>query len=172
MRTSQGNDALAWINENGESVTQSQLTILKAAACNSSTKALPRTDHHHRLTQMGLAHIIKEEKSYGGALGRPSGARFKTYERIKNHREKIGNVRDLFNTDEHVRLIERSLEDIYKYPLYQTATDTLNRQMKSGISDEELIILILSLREDGRLCLIDEKDANRESKLICSMGLA
>lgn len=172
MRTSQGNDALAWINSMGESVTQSQLTILKAAACTASTKALPRTDHHHELTQKGLAHIIKEEKSFGGALGRPSGARFKTYERLKRQREKIGNLRDLFNTDEYVRLIERALEDIYRFPLYQTATDTLNRQIKTGIADAELLDLVLSLREDGRLCVLDGQDANRESKLICSMGLA
>jgi hypothetical protein len=119
-----------------------------------------------------LAHIIQEEKSFGGALGRPSGARFKTYERIKRYRDKLGNARDLFITDEHVRRIERTLEDIYRFPLYQTATDTLNRQIKAGLADPELVELVLSLREEGRLCLIDEQDANRESKLICSMGLA
>ena len=172
MRTAQGNDALAWINGAGESVTQSQLTILRAAACAPNTEALPRTEHHHSLTQKGLAHIIQEEKSFGGALGRPSGARFKTYERIKRYRDKLGNARDLFITDEHVRRIERTLEDIYRFPLYQTATDTLNRQIKAGLADPELVDLVLSLREDGRLCLIDEQDANRESKLICSMGLA
>ncbi|MBS1213242.1 MAG: family helicase, partial [Proteobacteria bacterium] len=32
MRTGEGNDALAWIDEQGRSVTQSQLAILKAAA--------------------------------------------------------------------------------------------------------------------------------------------
>ena len=172
MRTAQGNDALAWINGAGESVTQSQLTILRAAACAPTTEALPRTDHHHALTQKGLAHIIQEEKSFGGALGRPSGARFKTYERIKRYREKLGTVRDLFITDDHVRRIERALEDIYRFPLYQTATDTLNRQIKSGLADPDLVDLVLSFREDGRLCVADGQDANRESKLICSMGLA
>jgi len=172
MRTAQGNDALAWINAAGDSVTQSQLTILRAAACSPITEALPRTEHHHALTQIGLAHIIQEEKSYGGALGRPKGARFKTYERIKRYRDNLGNVRDLFITDAHVRRIERTLEDIYRFPLHQTATDTLNRQIKAGLADSELVDLVLSLREDGRLCLVDEQDANRESKLICSMGLA
>ncbi|MEF8716205.1 MAG: hypothetical protein V5B44_00120 [Candidatus Accumulibacter necessarius] len=48
---------------------------------------MPRTEHHHTLTSAGLAHIVEEEKSFGGALGRPSGARFKTFERLKRYRE-------------------------------------------------------------------------------------
>ena len=32
-RTSEGNDVLAWVDENGNLITQSQLTILKAAKC-------------------------------------------------------------------------------------------------------------------------------------------
>jgi hypothetical protein len=63
MRTAQGNDALAWMDESGMPVTQSQLTILKVAACMVDTPALPRTDQHHNLTQQGLAHIAEEEKT-------------------------------------------------------------------------------------------------------------
>lgn len=172
MRTAQSNDALAWMDEAGKPVTQSQLTILKAAACTAETPALPRMEAHHALTQQGLAHIVAEEKSFGGALGRPSGARFKAYERLKRYRDSIGNKRDLFNTDEHVRRIERALEEIYRFPLFQTATDTLNRQLKAGADDHQLADLILSLREDGRLCVIDEQENQRDTHLICSMGLA
>jgi len=172
MRTAQGNDALAWMDEAGKPVTQSQLTILKAAACAADTPALPRTERHHALTQRGLAHIAEEEKSFGGALGRPSGARFKTFERLKRFRENAGDKRDLFITDDYVRRIDRVLEEIYRYPLYQSATDTLNRQLKAGIGDHALLDLIFSLREDGRLCLIEDEERQREPRLICSMGLA
>ena len=172
MRTAQGNDALAWMDESGNAVTQSQLTILKAAACNAETPALPRSEHHHTLTQQGLAHIVQEESSSGGALGRPSGARFKAFERIKRFRERTGSTRDLFVTEDYVRRIDRVMEEIYRYPLYQSATDSINRQLKAGISDHQLIDLIFSLREDGRLCVIDEQDQQRDPKLICSMGLA
>ena len=119
-----------------------------------------------------MAHIAEEEKSTGGALGRPSGARFKTYERIKRWRERQGSTRDLFITEDHIRRIDKALEDIYRYPLYQSATDTLNRQLKAGINDHDLIDLVFSLREDGRLCLVDEQDQQREPRLICSLGLA
>ena len=33
MQTAQGNDALAWVDEQGNSVTESQFAILKAAEC-------------------------------------------------------------------------------------------------------------------------------------------
>lgn len=172
MRTSQGNDALTWVDEAGNPVTQSQLTILKAAACTADTPALPRTEQHHALTEKGLAYVMQEERSSGGALGRPSGARFKAFERIKRFRERQGDKRDLFITDEYVRRIDRVLEEIYRYPLFQSGTDTLNRQLKAGIGDHQLLDLVLALREDGRLCVVDDQDTEREPKLICSMGLA
>ncbi|QBQ08939.1 helicase-related protein [Pseudomonas sp. SXM-1] len=172
MRTAQGNDALAWMDEHGKPVTQSQLTILKAAACAADTPGLMRQENHHELTQRGLAHIVEEEKSFGGALGRPSGARFKVYERIKRFRGELGDKRDLFITDEYVRRVDRVMEEIYRYPLYQSATDSINRQLKTGISDQLLLDLVFSMREDGRLCVIDDQDQQPEPKLICSMGLA
>ncbi len=172
MRTAQGNDALTWMDEAGNLVTQSQLTILKAAACTADTPALPRTEQHHALTEKGLAHAMQEERSSGGALGRPSGARFKAFERIKRFREAQGDKRDLFITDDYVRRIDRVLEEIYRYPLFQSATDTLNRQLKAGIGDHQLLDLVLALREDGRLCVVDDQEEQREARLICSMGLA
>ncbi|MCL2075615.1 MAG: phospholipase D-like domain-containing protein [Betaproteobacteria bacterium] len=172
MRTAQDNDVLSWIDEAGEPVTQSQFTILKAAACAADTPALPRTERHHELTQQGMKYIAEEEKSFGGALGRPSGARFKTYERIKRWRERQGDTRDLFISEERMRLIDKAMEEIYRYPLYPSATDTLNRQIKAGINDDDLLRLVLALREDDRLCLIDEQEQQREPKLICSLGLA
>ncbi|MDR3299048.1 MAG: SWF/SNF helicase family protein [Candidatus Accumulibacter sp.] len=173
MRTAHDYDALTWIDENGASVTQSQLTILKAAACSASTPALPRGENHHALTQKGLDFIVHEEKTTGGALGRPSGARFKTYERLKRFHESLDGKRDLFITDEYVRRLEKVLEEIYRYPLRQSATDSLNRQLKAGIGDHQLAELVFSLREDERLCVIEEdEDRQREPQLICSMGLA
>lgn len=172
MRTGEGNDALAWIDEQGQSVTQSQLTILKAAACAANTEALPRSERHHELTAAGMQHILDEEKSWGGALGRPSGARFKAYERLKRYREKLGNSRDLFITETYLRDIEAVMEVLYRFPLCQTAMDTLHRQIKAGVDDYKLAELLLGLREDGRLCVVEDDPLPREPKLICTLGLA
>jgi len=65
-----------------------------------------------------------------------------------------------------------SIDDIYRHPLWQSAIDTLNRQLRSGISNETLAQLVIALRDEDRLCLIHEEDEEtHEPKIICSMGL-
>jgi superfamily II DNA or RNA helicase len=165
LRTAEGNDALAWVNKDGASVTESQFAILKAAECKPDTPALPRLDQHHDLVAKGVKLIVETEKSVGGQLGRPSGARFRTYERLKAYAEAVKGT--LLATPE----LLRAIEDIYKYPLVQSATDTLNRQLKSGIADQGLAELVVSLRQDGRLCRVSEDEVAGEPQIICSLGL-
>jgi superfamily II DNA or RNA helicase len=165
LRTADGNDALAWIDTQGNSVTESQFAILKAAECAPDTPALPRAEDHHELVAKGIKLIVETEKSVGGQLGRPSGARFRTYERLKAYAESIKGT--LFASAD----LLKAIEDIYKYPLLQSATDTLNRQLKSGISDQDLAALVISLRQDGRLCRVEEDGESGEPQVICSLGL-
>jgi len=165
MRTSEGNDALAWVDREGNSVTQSQLAILRMAACEPDTPALPRSPHHHELVEKGANMIVEDEKRVGGQLGRPSGARFRTYERLKRYAEEVKGT--LFESAD----LLKAIDEIYRYPLRQSATDTLNRQLKSGVSDQQLAELVVALRMDDRLCLVNEDDEQREPQIICSMGL-
>lgn len=165
MKTTEGNDSLAWVDRNGNSVTQSQLGVLKAAACEESTPAIPRNEQHHELVKQGAELIAEEEKNSGGQLGRPSGARFRTYERLKKYaQEKKGTD---FVTEE----LLKAIDDIYRYPLRQSAIDTLNRQLRSGISDKSLAELVTALRTDERLCIVSEESEKREPQIICSLGL-
>ncbi len=166
LRTGQGNDALAWVDRDGTNVTQSQFEILKIAACEPNTPALPRQDEHHAMVAKGVEHIAFEERQVGGQLGRPSGARFRTYERLKRHADKVKGT--LFDLPE----IGKAIEEIYRFPLRQSATDTLNRQMKTGISDNKLAELVLALREEDRLCLVQDEEHSGEPQIICSLGLA
>ena len=94
MRTGEGNDALAWVDRDGGSVTESQFAILQAAACEVGyARHCPRLKNHHDLVKRGTELIIAEERSVGGGLGRPSGARFRTYERLTQiRRRSAGNV--------------------------------------------------------------------------------
>ena len=165
IRTGEGNDALAWVDRGGKAVTESQLAILKAAECAPNTPALTRFENHHDLVRKGVDLIVEEEKSVGGQLGRPSGARFRTYERLKRYAETIKGT--LFDSPE----VRKAVEDIYRYPLRQVAIDMLNRQLKSGVADQQLAELVTALREDGRLCIIEEEEQVQEPKIICSMGL-
>lgn len=165
VRTADDNDALAWMDKTGKGVTQSQFVILKAAECRPDTPGLPRADWHHSAVEAGVRFIASEEKHVGGQLGRPSGARFRAYERLKNYAERVKGT--LFATDS----LLKAVEDIYKYPLRQAATDLLNRQLRSGISDEELSKLVVALRDDDRLSVVEEEAAPGEPRIICSLGL-
>ena len=165
LRTAEGNDALAWVNTDGKSVTESQFTILKAAECQPDTPAVPRHDQHHEMVAHGVKLIVETEKTVGGQLGRTSGARFRTYERLKAFADDIKGTL-LVMPD-----LNKAIEDIYKYPLLQSATDTLNRQLKSGIDDPGLAELVISLRQDARLCRVAEDVGTAEPQVICSLGL-
>jgi superfamily II DNA or RNA helicase len=165
LKTAEDNDALAWVNTAGNSVTESQFAILKAAECGPETPAVPRHERHHEMVAGGVKLIVETERSVGGQLGRPSGARFRTYERLKAYVDTVKNT--LFATPE----LLRAIEDVYKYPLLQSATDVLNRQLKSGISDHDLAELVMSLRQDLRLCRATEDAKTHEPQVICSMGL-
>jgi superfamily II DNA or RNA helicase len=88
IRTAEGNDSLAWIDQDEKSVTQSQLKILQAAACTPDTPAIPRHEQHHALVQHGIEHMVAEEKIVGGQLGRPSGAALRLHGRgVGLHRQ-------------------------------------------------------------------------------------
>jgi len=165
LRTADGYDALAYIDSNGNSVTESPVAILEAAKCAPNTPALPRAPQHHALVATGVQRIVKTEKSVGGQLGRPSSARFRTYERLKHYTEQHKGT--LFDSPE----LQKAIEEIYQYPLLPSAVDTLNRQLKSGITDHDLAELVITLRQEGRLCRIEGDRRPDEPQIICSLGL-
>jgi hypothetical protein len=167
IKTAEGNDSLVWVSKEGKSVTQSQLAVLRAAECGPETLAIPRNPHHHELVRQGINLIVQQERAVGGQLGRPSGARYRTYDRLKRYYEELRKHEPLFARDD----LAKAIDDIYKYPLRSSATDILNRQLRAGIPDEDLAELVISLRNDDRLSLIHEEAERQEPRIICSLGL-
>ncbi len=165
-RTANENDILAWINEEKQIVTKSQFEILKAIRCNANEKPLERFEKHHELIKTGLEHIKETEDKIGGQLGRKTGARYKAYTGLDAFAKN--NPNSLWLTDE----LKKAIQDILDYPLREYARETINRQLKTGISIENLAALVVSLREDDKLSLISGKEIiNKEPQIICSMGL-
>jgi superfamily II DNA or RNA helicase len=169
VRTADGADALAWINAQGERVTQSQLEVLRAAKCGPETPTQPRREDHHELVAQGVAQMLRDEQFLGGGLGPRTGARYKTYTRLKAYYDELRERVPLFANEE----LSKAVDALFKYPLREAAKDILNRQLKAGITNDDLARLVNQLREEDRLSIIvdEDGDAQAEPKIICSMGL-
>jgi SNF2 family DNA or RNA helicase len=167
LKTAEGNDALAYLSKDETSITESQYEILQAAACAPETPAIAHHEMHHGLVHKAVEHIVREEKNIGGQLGSPRGARFRTYERLKCYLDEIKGTIFEYGAEE----LRRAIDEIYRYPLRQTAIDALNRQLKAGIDDSQLAELVHMLRREDRLCIIHDEAEIQEPRIICSMGL-
>lgn len=165
-RTADENDILVWINSKGEIITQSQLTILKAAECKPDTTPCYKVTDHHELVRKGINYIRDEEKNTGGSLGEKTGVKYRTYMRLDRYCKEYEGT--LFVNDS----LKRAVDDIYKFPFKEFARETINRQLKAGLSDEDLVSLVVSLREEDKLCITEHDEMpSREPKIICSLGL-
>lgn len=165
VRTADGNDALAWVDEQGRTVTESQHEILRAAECEPSTPALPRLAKHHDLVREAVTGIQQEHFTTGGQLGKPGGARRRVYERLKDHAAEIKGT--LFD----IKALHRAIDAIYAAPLTDASRDLLNRELRAGVSDDKLAELVLALHEEDRLCIPLEEAHAREPRIICSLGI-
>jgi superfamily II DNA or RNA helicase len=173
LRTHNHTDLLAWLDREGNIISESQFAILNAARCAPQEPAVERAEYHHSAVETGTKSIMEAQQHnpFGGQLGRTSGARYRAYDRLK---AVIEGKPTLFHASYVARGIHQALEDIYKFPLRPTATDSLNRQLKARVSDHDLVELVLNLHEGGRLCVIREQnddDLNRPPQIICSLNL-
>lgn len=164
-RTADGNDALAWVDEEGRTVTESQHEILRAAACEPNTPACPRLANHHLLVKKAVTSIQTEHITTGGQLGKPSSARRRVYERLKDYAAQVKG--SLFD----IKPLHQAIDAIYDAPLTEAARDLLNRELRSGIADGILVDLVLSLHEEDRLCMPMDDTKTREPTIICSLGI-
>jgi len=165
-RTFDENDVLAWVNNEGKIITQSQLAILKAAACEPDVKPCYKIPNHHELVKKGVDFIKQDEKNTGGSLGKKTGAKYRVYMRLDRYVKEYENT--LFVNE----ALKKAIDDIYKYPFKEFARETLNRNLKAGISDEDLAALVVSLREEDKLCIVNQDEIpDREPQIICSLGL-
>ncbi|MBM3493743.1 MAG: NgoFVII family restriction endonuclease [Armatimonadetes bacterium] len=169
LQTSGENHALAWIGSDGKAVTHSALRVFEAAACAPDTPAAEPIPEHHDLVGAGVDMIVKERRYVGGRLGRPSGARYRTYERLKAYVRAIEGT--LMQEAHDLHELKRAIEDLYRAPLTDAACDALNRQLRSGIRGDGLADMVIAFRRDDRLCVPMRDGDPEEASVICSMGL-
>jgi hypothetical protein len=179
LRTDSGTDALAWVDKDGNSVTQSQMRILRMARCSIDTPTLPRHPQHHELVTRGAELIAEQTKTVAGTLGNKRSAVARTYDRLMAYTQRVCETTPLLAMGTEWEHRSRAIEEINQHPLKQNAVATrslreiarLNRELKAGISDEQLAKLVTFLREHDALCVINPEERQDGARIICSMGL-
>lgn len=162
-------DVLTWFDTSGNIVSQSQKRILSAMACSRNTPAAIPLPNHHELVAKAIERLENETISYGGALGN----RFSTRFRVSHLLEQYYNrPTDLFFSIEKKDQLKLAIDEVYNFPLLESAKGTLSRMLRNNCSLDELVDTILEMRQDGCFCRIEE-DTNKQKDpaIICSMGL-
>ena len=164
VRTADENDLLAHVGHDGAPALKSQRELIAAAECEPDTPARPRHERHHTLVEAAVTHIVQQEREIGGQLGRPPGARRRTYMRLRDHAERMRGTFD-------EAPLRAAIDDIYRLQLHPFAIETLNRQLRADIDDADLAELVMRLRDEDRLCVSGAGAETGEPRIICSLGL-
>lgn len=166
-KTPEGNDMLTWMGSNKKVVTQSQYTILKALACPIDETPLEPIENHHDLVRMSIDLMQKQEFRTSGILGSRFSTKYRLYTLLEGYcKQQEGSL--FYSND-----LKLAIDDIYNYPLRENAKYILGQQLKKGMKVEDIADLVVELRKNDELCIINEEDTtNKEPQIICSMGLS
>jgi hypothetical protein len=97
-----------------------------------------------------LIYSRRRKKYRWFALGKKTGVKYRVLYALDRYCKEYENT--LFVNEQ----LKKAVDDIYKYPLKEFARETLNRQLKAGIDDEQLANgLVISLREEDKLAIIE-----------------
>jgi len=123
-------------------------------------------ENHHELVKKGIDSAHEAEKNTSGSLGKRSGIKYQVYTRLERYCEEYEGTLFISNS------LKRAIDDIFKNPLTETAKDTLNRQLKAGVTDEQIANIVMSLCDENKLVISgNETKIGRIPQIICSLGI-
>lgn len=132
--------------------------------------------HLSREARAGLTEFTIP-RSFGNKLFDFQTAAVKIAARHLNQRggvligDVVGLGKTLMATASNSQALFKAVEQIYRFPLREIAKEKLNRQLRSGVQDEQLAELVVNLYEEDKLCLVQEAKETHEPRIICSLGL-
>lgn len=162
-KTSSDSDMLTWVDKKGRVVTQSQITILKAMACDAKTPSLEPLDIHHELVDKALAAVGEMNFKTSGVLG----SRFSTKYKVVSMMETYMEQNPIFATPE----LKEAIDQIYNYPMREQSKFTLGQMLKRGDMVDDFAEYLIEMYNANQLCIVAEEQEGKEARVICSMGL-
>ena len=165
IKTSNNQHLLLQLNKSGEVVSQSQSKILDYLACEPDEPLVSPAKNHHQLVDAAMNHVKQGQDDLGGQLGGTRSIRHKLYSKlnlIKEQRE--GTLFDSLK-------LKAMIQQIHDHPLKETARDRLVRQLRTNISNDDLVRMVENFYDADDLCATPKQGEPIESHIICSMGL-
>lgn len=161
-QTDLGYDGLAFTGIDGASELLSPYEALRRAECEPGTKAEPPLPNHHELVAQAVTGPLQSPIAH--LEGAVTGVRKRTWERMANYKEKYAGT--LFDNER----LDRALDELYRRPLRDTATQTLAKALRER-TPEEIADLIIALHQERRLCVDDVDIEDDELHIVCSLGV-
>ena len=171
IRDNYNHSILTELDDDSEIISQSQFHLLDKLACEPDEEKKAINDNHHELVTKAVKNYHDVGYSLGGQLGSANNTRRRVYERLQ---EIIEDKNTLFSdnktSDNETKKI---CQLVYDYPLKEKARNTLKRQMRLGITDDDMLKIITALYYSEELCAVPKSENNEkmQPQIICSMGL-
>lgn len=170
-RTYNDFDILTWQAPDGTILSQSQKEILRAMECALDTPPIAPIPNHLNLVCEAVKKVEQEtaNSSTPGILGN----RFSTRHRLVALLEdQIRQDASLFLPNEDRNEIKLALDDLYNYPLLESAKITLGQMLRSNQDCDDIVRSVINLRRDDSFCRIPSgENASRTPAILCSLGM-
>lgn len=170
-RTHNDFDVLTWLAPDGSIVSHSQKRILQAMSCDALTPATSPLVNHHELVCDAVAQVESDsaDPTTAGILGNRFSTRYRLVELLDHYYRQDTT---LFFTDEDKEDLKLAINDIYNYPLLDTAKLTIGQMLRRNQNNDEIVQYVIDLRKNGALCRLPvEENTNREPIIVCSLGM-
>ncbi|MDE5881033.1 MAG: helicase, partial [Muribaculaceae bacterium] len=164
-------DVLTWLAPDGSVMSHSQKKILQAMQCSLGTPAIEPLANHHELVCQAVEQIEKEtaDPTTAGILGNRFSTRYRLVDLLDHYYKQDMT---LFFSVEDKEDLKLAIDDIYNYPLLDSAKLTIGQMLRRNQNNDEIVQYVLDLRKNGALCRLPVEDSiHRDPVIVCSMGL-
>lgn len=170
-RTYNDFDVLSWLAPDGTVLSHSQKKILQAMQCSLEEPSASPLENHHDLVCKAVEQVQQEtaDPSTAGILGNRFSTRYRLVDLLDHYVRQDSN---LFFSNEDREDLKYAIDDIYNYPLLDSAKLTIGQMLRRNQNNDEIVQYVLDLRKSGALCRLPVEDnTHREPVIVCSLGL-
>ena len=170
-RTYNDFDVLTWLAPDGSVVSHSQKKILQAMQCSLADQSVEPLANHHELVCQAVEQVKQEtaDPTTAGILGNRFSTRYRLVDLLDHYYKQDMNI---FYTAEDKEDLKLAIDDIYNYPLLDSAKLTIGQMLRRNQNNDEIVQYVLDLRKNGALCRLPVEDnAHRDPVIVCSLGM-